>query len=204
MSIASTQLPTALQTLIDSRLDTIDRMLLGRVPRQDRVAIVREVESQVFELLSDRDDPSREDVLAVLARLDPPEAYLSDEDEVESASPSPRPRTVAAVRSGSSVVVKALKWPKAAGIVGIIALGLLIFSPQLYLVMAVFGGELLVCMLLFAAPAMMLGGAVFSIAVGTMHRRSGAWAVVGIVTGITTLTGFFSLLLSYVLFAGMQ
>ena len=79
------QLSTALQTLIDSRLDTIDRMLLGRVGRGERLAIVREVESQIDELLGERetDEVSREDVLAVLGRLDPPEAYLPDELESE-------------------------------------------------------------------------------------------------------------------------
>lgn len=65
------QLSTALQSLIDSRLDTVDRMLLSRVPRGERLAIVREVESQIDELLSERetDEVSREDVLAVLGRL---------------------------------------------------------------------------------------------------------------------------------------
>ena len=45
MTTTTAQLSESLQILIDSRLDTIDRMLLGRVSRQDRLAIVREVES---------------------------------------------------------------------------------------------------------------------------------------------------------------
>ena len=44
----SVQVPELLQTLIDSRLDTIDRMLLGRLPRTERLEIVREVELQNF------------------------------------------------------------------------------------------------------------------------------------------------------------
>ena len=48
-------LSESLQALVDSRLDTIDRMLMGRVPRQDRLSIVREVEAQVFDLLQERD-----------------------------------------------------------------------------------------------------------------------------------------------------
>ena len=84
MTVATDQriyLSESLQSLIDSRLDTIERMLLGRVARAERMAIVREVESQIHELLGERetDEPSREDVLAVLARLDPPEAYLPEE-----------------------------------------------------------------------------------------------------------------------------
>ena len=80
MTVATAPISDSLQTLVDSRLDTIDRMLLGRVSRQDRLAIVREVESQIHELLYDRgsDELTREDVLAVLARLDPPEAYIPD------------------------------------------------------------------------------------------------------------------------------
>ena len=95
-TITSVQVPELLQTLIDSRLDTIDRMLLGRLPRAERLEIVREVESQIFELLQERisDEPTREDVLAVLARLDPPEAYLPEELEGESGT-RPRPQSVA-------------------------------------------------------------------------------------------------------------
>ena len=49
---ASTQVPGTVQALIDCRLDTIDRMLLGRLPRSDRMEVVQEVESQIFELLA--------------------------------------------------------------------------------------------------------------------------------------------------------
>ena len=88
MMVDTVQLAESLQTLIDSRLDTIDRMLLGRLSRQDRLAIVREVESQIHDLLqaSDADELTREDVLAVFARLDPPEAYIPDEMEPLSAT----------------------------------------------------------------------------------------------------------------------
>src|SRR5262245_52034134 len=95
MTVAAVQIPESLQTLIDSRLDTIDRMLLGRLPRHERLEIVGEVESQIFELLQDRDggggggELTREDVLAVLARLDPPEAYLPEE---AGTPPSDAPR----------------------------------------------------------------------------------------------------------------
>ena len=45
-TITSVRIPESLQTLIDSRLDTIDRMLLGRLPRSERLEITREVESR--------------------------------------------------------------------------------------------------------------------------------------------------------------
>ncbi len=115
------RLPESLQALVDSRLDTIDRMLMGRVPRQDRLSIVREVEAQVFELIQERDaeELSREDVLAVLARLDPPEAYLPEETGVEPRSPrvTSRPHAVQPVRTGN------LKVAKVSGIVGLLSIG---------------------------------------------------------------------------------
>jgi hypothetical protein len=43
MTVATARISESLQTLIDSRLDTIDRMLMGRVGRAERMAIVREV-----------------------------------------------------------------------------------------------------------------------------------------------------------------
>jgi len=102
MTVTTAQISDSLQTLIDSRLDTIERMLLGRIPRQDRLAIVREVESQIHELLqaNDSEELTREDVLAVLARLDPPEAYIPEESESERV---PVNRTIR-TRERSSVV----------------------------------------------------------------------------------------------------
>jgi hypothetical protein len=44
----------SLQTLIDCRLDTIDRMLLVRLPWSQRLEIVREVELQILEALGER------------------------------------------------------------------------------------------------------------------------------------------------------
>lgn len=67
--------------LIDSRLDAVDQALLRvAVPYSERRNIVGEVETQIYELLSRRSqDPSREDVLAVLDSLDPPDSYIPEE-----------------------------------------------------------------------------------------------------------------------------
>ena len=91
MMVATVQISESLQTLIDSRLDTIDRMLLGRLSRQDRLAIVREVESQIHELLQERDadELTREDVLAVLARLTRPRPIFPSESETSQISRAP-------------------------------------------------------------------------------------------------------------------
>src|SRR6516225_3753958 len=100
-TITTVRVPETLQPLIDSRLDTIDRMLLGRLPRSERLEVVREVEGQIQELLGERgsDDLTREDVLAVLARLDPPEAYLPEGEAEYRPAAAPRmPFSVPVVR----------------------------------------------------------------------------------------------------------
>src|SRR5271166_291856 len=122
-AIASIHVSESLQALIDCRLDTIDRMLLGRLPRSERVEIVREVESQIFELLGERnrDELTREDVLRVLGRLDPPEAYLPDESSSETV---PR-RGIATALPRPLVPARAPWTGKASGILGITMLVML-------------------------------------------------------------------------------
>ncbi len=69
------------RNLIDSRLDAIEQILLRvQVSYSERRHIVGEVETQVFELVARRsDNPIREDVVAVLDTLDPPQAYVPEE-----------------------------------------------------------------------------------------------------------------------------
>ncbi len=115
-TMTAVRLSDAVQALVDARLDTIDRMLLGRVSRADRLAIVREVEGQVHDLLAERgsDEPGRDDVLAVLARLDPPEAYLPEESD--GAAPAVRIPSAPRVRTRASPArprVPAASWASA-------------------------------------------------------------------------------------------
>lgn len=73
-----TELAPSLQKLVDSRLDNIDRALLSsEVSRYERRQIVCAVEDQIQELVAriEKDEPTREDILRILASLDPPEAY---------------------------------------------------------------------------------------------------------------------------------
>lgn len=89
-TLAPSTLDGSLQALVDARLDTIDRMLMGMLPRADRLAIVREVENQIDELIAKQSTApqTREDILEILARLDPPEAYLPEDGKTLSASVS--------------------------------------------------------------------------------------------------------------------
>lgn len=178
------QLSESLQALIDSRLDTIDRMLLGRLSRQDRLAIVREVESQIHELLMERDagESTREDVLAVLARLDPPEAYIPDEIGGERVAVN---RTVA-TQIGRSIVRNDNKVGKASGILGLAALVLMLLLPLCYVIAAALNSEVVALVLYVGDLLLMVGASVLSLALGIYARKSGPWAMVGTVASLLT------------------
>jgi hypothetical protein len=75
-------LNSSLQAMIDNRLDAIEQNLLrAGLPRHQRQSIVEEVQNQILEMLSRRGEgePTRQDLLAVLAQLDPPEAYVPED-----------------------------------------------------------------------------------------------------------------------------
>lgn len=180
-TLDAVQLAPSLQALVDARLDTIERMLMGKLPRQDRLAIVREVESQIQEQISShrQDELSREDVLAVLASLDPPEAYLPEDGEAASEGS----RRISGGRTGTGR--KAGRTGQAGGILGILCLAGAIFLP--FLVWAV--------AMAFESEFVLLGGAVFSIVLIfvlailslVLSIQAGlrkAWAITGLITSL--------------------
>ncbi len=198
MSIATDSLAGSLQTLVDARLDTIDRMLLGRVDRRDRLAIVREVEGQIHDLLRERPggELDRDDVLAVLARLDPPEAYLPDEAtdgpgpaSTRTAGPS-RIRPLGPTRPGPT---DRGQFALAGGILGMGSLGLVLFS-----IMTFFGDAAwpagLGKFLIFGSIGLTFVVGLLAIILSGYARLRGAWSVVGLVCGIisalSALSGF--------------
>ena len=182
MIVGSAQLTEATQALIDARLDTIDRMLLGRVPRQDRLAIVREVEGQIHELLQDRDgeELSREDVLAVLGRLDPPEAYLPD-DETRMVAPS---RVRATVATNTVLRPDRSRRARVAGILGLVGLGITLITPVIYIVTALTESEAVMIVGVFGSLFTSFVCGALGIILASFARLRGAWAVVGLVLGI--------------------
>src|SRR5439155_10515731 len=110
----------------------VRRTRKSAVSRKDRLAIVREVESQIHELLQERDSEelTREDVLAVLARLDPPEAYIPDET-------TDMPASVRAANR-SAVSQPALRGDprvgRVSGMLGVAALAFMSLLPLGYLI----------------------------------------------------------------------
>jgi hypothetical protein len=177
---ATGRLPRHLQRLIDARLDTIDRMLLGRLPRAERLAVVREVEGQIYELLGERpgNELDREDVLAVLAQLDPPEAYVPEEGGYEAAAVL-LPARAAGRSSRGAAEAKAAK---VVGILGVLVLVLVLLWPATFLLEELTGSEGAVAFLVGESFLMAVAGVpVFILSI--VWRRGGGWAVVGIVAG---------------------
>ncbi|MGO9467691.1 MAG: hypothetical protein ACLQIB_32815 [Isosphaeraceae bacterium] len=199
MTGTTVQLPRALETLVDSRLDTIDRMLVGRVPRQDRLAIVREVESQIYDLLQQEElqEHSRESVLAVLARLDPPEAYLPDESAGETVgaglSASPRPRVTRQPEPRN------LHTGVASGVLGLVAVFLVLLSPLPYILGVVAQSEIVMLFGWGAEILAVLAVGIPGIVLGINARFKGPWAIVGL--GASTLSLLTALIASAIMFA---
>jgi hypothetical protein len=194
MSVATTELSRSTQHLIDSRLDTIDRMLLGRVSRQERIEIVREVEAQIFEQLHERgaDEWSRDDVLAVLGRLDLPEAYLPEAERdagpVRSRlSPAPRAGHTQPVRRGDPRIAKV------SGILGLISSACLMLVPLSYVIAAFLNAEIIFYVLGGAALVLPLIASVLGIVLAIYSRMSSVWAVIGVTTSALSIFGSFSL-----------
>lgn len=181
MTVATVQVEESLQALIDARLDTIDRMLLGRLPRSDRLAIVREVETQILEMLSNHptEELDRDDVLAALGRLDPPEAYLPE--AMEDALPRPRPASpLPAVRTSSS---SSIGLGQLAAIFALTALGLVLVSPVVYLIADLLESEVLLLIGLFGISVLGFAAGLTALILGIRASGSGAWRIVGIVVG---------------------
>jgi len=182
MTMTMVELSESLQAMIDSRLDTIDRILLGRMSRADRIAIVREVESQIHELLQEqtRGEPDREDILAVLARLDPPEAYIP---EVSDRSPdlARRPSTVR-----EPIVPRKIESGPAriSGILGLIALVIALLSPISYFLAEAFHSEWPFLLVAGLAYPVVIVTAIIAITLAAVARLKSAWAIVGLITGI--------------------
>lgn len=102
---------------IDAYLDAIDRALAAAGQnRTERRNITDDVETQIGEMLVKRagDSPTVADVEAVLAELDPPEAYATSDaapsDETTPPPPSPSPVVPAAPPRFSRTAIVGAAW----------------------------------------------------------------------------------------------
>lgn len=177
-------LDASLQGLIDARLDTIDRMLVGRVPRADRLAIVREVEAQILDQLAGQspDGIGRDEVLAVLGRLDPPEAYLPEDGEAGPVVSGPigmrvPHRPVQARRSG-----------KASGIVGIVAFVVTVLGLVMSFLLAnALSSPMVVVAGFFGLGFAGMGVGITAVVLAVSARLRDGWSICGLVTGIMAI-----------------
>lgn len=190
-TLAAPLLTETQQALIDARLDTIDRMLMGRVPRTDRMEIVREVESQIQELLAERHtaEVSRDDILEVLRRLDPPEAYLPEESEAEGHSRAPRFVNVSSSPAAKTQLT-GFKYGRLGGILGLCSFGMIFLFPVLYIFVAMLESEILQ---IIGLPAMTFLGTASSITglvLSIRGRREGVLPILGIISSSLTLPMF--------------
>jgi hypothetical protein len=179
------------RALIDARLETVERALFGRISRAERLDIVGEIESRIDELLRDRCgpgvDPSREDVLAVLGRLDPPEAYL-DFESGESVRLPAFEKPVRPVRSDLvSEPDRLQKLSLVSGICGIVGLMSALLAPVLFFValgtnsaLIFFGG----CG--FCGLVSLMGGSAAIVFAG-MSRLKTPWSIAGLILGVISV-----------------
>ncbi|WP_406698432.1 hypothetical protein V5E97_06140 [Singulisphaera sp. Ch08] len=180
------RLPRPLQKLVDARLDTIDRMLLGRLPRADRLAVTRDVEGQIFDLLGERPgfELDREDVLTVLTQLDPPEAYIPEEGGYEAAAVLMPSSAVALTRRSATPAVTPVERKRATaiGIIGLVILVLVVLWPAAY-ALAISAESPVLMYGLLVAICLVLGASVPTLVLSILWRRGGNWSTVGIVGG---------------------
>jgi hypothetical protein len=184
-TIDMTVISGSLQTLVDARLDAIDRALLGRVSRQERLNVGGEVVGGIHVLLHDRCgpgvEPSRDDVLAVLAQLDPPEAYLADGDDEEPRAARTPSRTPAPAAAWPASDPGRLAWHS--GVLGLAALGSGLLVPLSYPIAILLDNEFPVLAALFGGGLFMMFGGFASVLLAMVSRLSNGWAVVGVVAG---------------------
>ncbi len=192
MSTAEMSMTTnTARALIDARLETVERALFGRISRAERLDIVGEIESRIDELLHERcghgAEPSREDVLAVLSKLDPPEAYLDFEAD-EVIRPSGFERKGQPVRSDRiSAEGRLARLSLISGICGIVALMAALMTPVLFFV----GFQMDSALLLFggcgfcALTSLMAGTAALIFA--GLSRFESPWSIAGLVLGVISV-----------------
>jgi len=177
-----------LQALIDLRLDTIDRLLLNHLPRQDRLNIVSEVEAQIFELLSEtaNEEPTRDDLLAVLGQLDPPEAYVP-EDAATFERPTAQREPVRASQRTSAPSRREGRAAKAGFILGLVSLSFLLIVPAVYTVgLMLESWEIALLGILLAGSTMLVTG-VLGMIFSLYSGLRGPWSVTGLIASAVAL-----------------
>jgi hypothetical protein len=203
MNSSMVELRPDLQALVDERLDAIDRvLLLAGVSRGERSGIVGEVETQIFELLGRRTsgEPTREDLLAMLSQLDPPESYAPEGCDPKSlreklAARRPREPQASKLAIGSASIGAFLVLATLSNVIVLNDELLLMFEVVAMLVVSICGGIALMRIgqsqgWLYGRPAALFAAALFplflcnSIAVMTLLNSEWLLMLVGFVAAL--------------------
>ena len=167
-TMTSHSLANAVQSLIDARLETIERMLMGRVPRSDRLAI------------------SSDDMLEILRQLDPPEAYLANEIQVSEPA-----REFRAVYKPNPIAGKPVSGvgseARIGGITGLCSLGLILMAPIPYLVASTFNSEILLLFGLGGFALLGIAASIVALILSIRCRRQGLMPILGLVAASLSL-----------------
>lgn len=172
---------------IDLRLDTIDRALLGLLPRRERIELVAQIETKLHESAANSPADGTPEAAHDLP-LRPEGAIDSASSAPPSYSPlSPDRRFLAHRRPRSRLAVSS-------GILGMVALALLAALPIMYVVVsAIMTDEILTISLFGGHIAAVLFGGLLAVAMGiaalvVLNRHNGrlvghGWAIAGLCTG---------------------
>lgn len=180
------------QQLIDQRLDAIDRALLGLLPRSDRQSIVAQVETRLRDLAAANADVKTHQQTPVEGPS-PTDAAVFGLPGASADAPSGlQPILSAASRRGPRIHRSSLAL--SSGIVGIIALVLLLAMPITYVIASSFSQpeEVAEVLVVTHVAAVALGGTM-AVVLGvsgllSLSRRAGSlvghgWAITGLCTG---------------------
>ena len=209
MSTANMMPTPATHPSIDQRLDAIDRILLGWLPRPDRLELLAHVEARVRELAAanpaiatNLEAPSESLTLPISAILNSTTgspAYLSNQQSVVPA----------ACGTISSIPKKRSRLALSAGVLGILALVLLFAFPLTYFTVDFMGGSLgeflsfsllgvhAVAVAMGGVAAVVLGvSALISLGRRRENLEGHGWAITGLCTGtLPTFAGGMAVLL---------
>lgn len=181
---------------IDQRLDQIEGALLGVLPRQERLSLLAGIESRLVKLAAENPELEK----SVTQKLEAPE-LASSQAVVNSAGTSAKP--TAARRSRMAFT---------SGILGIVVLVLMFFSPIIY-TLAAFASELsgsmgevgaiillvgLVLLLAFGGLAAVMMGIVSLVKISRSQKKlvGTGWAITGLCTGpMPMFAGAFGMLI---------
>jgi len=180
---------------IDQRLDQIEGALLGVLPRQERISLLAGIESRLVKLAAENPELEK----CVAQKLEAPE-LASSQAVAKSAGALANP-TTSARRSRMAFT---------SGILGIVVLVLMIFSPIIY-ALAAFASELsgseigaailiigLVLLLAFGGLTAVMMGIISLVKISRSQKKlvGTGWAITGLCTGpMPMFAGAFGILI---------